>query len=103
VLTGTLLLMLLPAAPVLRGAQDTKPISETTGQFFSGVVTELTAEKITVLKTVGKNSEARSFLIASETRVEGKLRVKARVTVRYTRDEDSNHALHIIVRTSQKK
>jgi hypothetical protein len=52
---------------------------------------------------LGKNSDTRTFLITQETRVEGKLRVKARVTVRYAHEGDSNRALRIIVRTSQKK
>ncbi len=64
----------------------------------------LDEEKVTVLKTVlGKNSETRTFLITKETRIEGKLRLKARVTVRYAHDNDGNRALHIIVRTAQKK
>ncbi len=64
----------------------------------------LDEEKVTVLKTVlGKNSETRTFLITKETRIEGKLRLKARVTVRYTHDDEGNRALHIIVRTAQKK
>jgi len=52
---------------------------------------------------LGKSSETRTFLVTPETRVEGKLRVKARVTVRYTREEQGDRALHIIVRSSQKK
>jgi hypothetical protein len=52
---------------------------------------------------LGKNSETRTFLITKETRIEGKLRLKARVTVRYTHDDEGNRALHIIVRTTQKK
>lgn len=103
-LLGTLLLLLSTASPVSLRAQDSPPAEQPRNEFFSGVVTELSAEKITVLKTVlGKNSETRTFLILANTRVEGKLRVKARVTVRYTRGEDSDRALHIIVRTSQKK
>ena len=64
----------------------------------------LAEDKITVFKTVlGKSSETRTFLITPETRVEGKLRAKARVTVRYMREEQGDRALHIIVRSSQKK
>ena len=80
------------------GEQKPKP------DYFSGTITVLDEEKLTVLKTVlGKSSETRTFLITKETRIEGKLRVKARVTVRYTHDDDGNRALHIIVRTAQKK
>ena len=64
----------------------------------------LAEDKITVFKTVlGKSSETRTFLITPETRVEGKLRVKVRVTVRYTSEDEGDRALHIIVRSSQKK
>lgn len=104
VLLGTLLVLLSTAFPFSLRAQDKAPAEQPRNEFFSGVVTELSGDKITVLKALlGKNSETRTFLIAADTRIEGKLRVKARVTVRYTRDEDTNRALHIIVRTSQKK
>ena len=103
VLIGTLLL-LLPISSIPIRAQDDKQNEQPQSEFFSGVVTELAADKITVLKAVlGKNSDTRTFLITQETHVEGKLRVKARVTVRYAHAEDSNRALRIIVRTSQKK
>jgi hypothetical protein len=103
VLIGTLLL-LSPISSIRLRAQDDGHKEQPHSEFFSGVVTELAADKITVLKSVlGKNSDTRTFLITEETRVEGKLRVKARVTVRYAHEDDSNRALHIIVRTSQKK
>jgi hypothetical protein len=104
-LIGSLLLLISPVSSIPAWAQSAKPGSEQPlSEFFSGIVTALADDKITVFKTVlGKNSETRTFLITPETRVEGKLRMKARVTVRYTHDEDSDRALHIIVRTSQKK
>jgi arginine deiminase len=92
----------IPRARVL--AQDAAPAVQPRSEFFSGVVTVLDQDKITVLKTVlGKNSETRTFVITAETRVEGKLRLKARVTVRYAKDEEGDRALRIIVRASQKK
>lgn len=100
---GALLLLLSPTARV--AAQDAattevKPKYE----YFSGSITVMDEEKVTVLKTVlGKTSEMRTFLITKETRIEGKLRLKARVTVRYTREDEGYRALHIIVRTAQKK
>jgi len=103
VLIGTLLL-LSPIFSIAVQAQEDKASVQPQSEFFSGVVTELAADKITVLKTVlGKNSDTRTFLITPETHVEGKLRAKARVTVRYARADDGNRALRIIVRTSQKK
>ena len=99
-----LLLLLSSFAFVPVRAQDNAPSEQPRSEFFSGVVTTLADDRITVFKTVlGKSSETRTFLITPETRVEGKLRVKVRVTVRYTRQEDGDRALHIIVRSSQKK
>ena len=103
VLIGTLLLLSPISSIPIRAQEDTHS-EEPQSEFFSGVVTELAADKITVLKTVlGKNSDTRTFLITKETQVEGKLRLKARVTVRYAHEEDSNRALRIIVRNAQKK
>ena len=99
-----LLLLLSPVAFVPVRAQGASPSEQSHSEFFSGVVTTLAEDKITVFKTVlGKSSETRTFLITPETRVEGKLRVKVRVTVRYAREEEGDRALHIIVRSSQKK
>ena len=96
--------MISPISRVPVLAQDAAPAEHPRSEFFSGVITALAEDKITVFKTVlGKNSETRTFLITSETRVEGKLRLKARVTVRYARGEEGDRALRIIVRPSQKK
>jgi len=99
-----LLLLLSPVALIPLRAQGAGPSEQPHSEFFSGVVTTLAEDKITVFKTVlGKSSETRTFLITPETRVEGKLRMKVRVTVRYAREEEGDRALHIIVRSSQKK
>jgi len=100
-----LLVLLSPASSLPARAQDAPPSEQKPKpDYFSGTITALDEEKVTVLKTVlGKNSETRTFLITKETRIEGKLKLKARVTVRYTRADDGNHALHIIVRTPAKK
>jgi len=104
VLIGAFLLFLSPVPSVTVKAQAAAPAEQPRTEFFSGVVTALTADQITVFKTVlGKNSETRTFLITPETRIEGKLRLKSTVTVRYTRAEEGDRAVHIIVRTSQKK
>ena len=103
-LACALLLLLTPALPVHLGAQSPPATDQPHKEFFSGVITALTDTQITVSKNVlGKSSDVRVFLIAKETRVEGKLHLKARVTVRYTHADDGDHAVHIIVRTAQKK
>jgi hypothetical protein len=72
--------------------------------FFSGTVTAKTEDSITVTRSVlGKSPVTRTFTISPETRIEGKLRVKARVTVRYIEREEGDVAVHVIVRSGQKK
>jgi hypothetical protein len=67
---------------------------------FSGTVTELNPESVTVVRTVpARDAVTRKFLLDAQTKVEGKLRLKARVTVQYqVEDEGQFRALHIIVR-----
>lgn len=72
---------------------------------FSGSIVELSATKLTVSRSIlGKAAEKRTFAIKPDTRVEGKLRLKTRVTVGFvTSDDDGNVARLIVVRTGQKK
>jgi hypothetical protein len=85
-------------------AQDTSapPVKKSlpANDIFSGTVSELTADSITVVRKVpARDAGASKFLLDAQTKVEGKLRVKARVTVRYQADDEGQlHALHIIVR-----
>jgi hypothetical protein len=73
-------------------------------QFFSGTITELTSDSLTVTRTVlGKESSVRTFVITADTRIEGKPRVTARVTVRYVREDEGDRAVHIIVRARNRK
>ncbi|MDX2150821.1 MAG: DUF5666 domain-containing protein [Bryobacteraceae bacterium] len=70
-------------------------------EFFSGEITEVSAEKLTVRRQArGKQDQTQTFLINSETRVEGKLAVGARVTVGFQRaDGGEPVAVRVIVRT----
>lgn len=85
-------------------AQDTSAPpakkSAPANDIFSGTVSELTADSLTVVrKAPARGPGTSKFLLDAQTKVEGKLRVKARVTVRFQADEDGQlHALHIIVR-----
>ncbi|MFB3827588.1 MAG: hypothetical protein ACE15B_12520 [Bryobacteraceae bacterium] len=74
-------------------------------QYFAGYITALAEGSITVSRTVlGKDSSTRTFLITPDTRIDGKPKIKARVTVQYVAAEDGDRAVHIIVRsTTQKK
>jgi hypothetical protein len=71
--------LLLAPALIPLGAQSPTLADQPHREFFSGVITVLADDQITVSKNVlGKNSDVRVFLISKETRVEGKLRIKAR-------------------------
>jgi hypothetical protein len=71
---------------------------------FSGSVTAVTAETVTVVRKVpAKADESRDFVLDKDTKVEGKLKVNARVTVRFKADAAGLvHALRIIVRADGK-
>jgi len=71
---------------------------------FSGPIIELSAERITVSRSIlGKPAEKRSFWIKADTRIEGKLRVKAKVTVGFITTDDGDIARLIVVRTATPK
>jgi hypothetical protein len=73
-------------------------------QYFSGAVVSYSDEKVTVARTVlGKNSSSRDFTITRETQIEGKVRVKVRVTVQYVTKDEVDYAVHIIVRNPPPK
>jgi hypothetical protein len=68
--------------------------------FFSGVVAEITAEKVTVSRVIlGKDPEKRTFTINTDTKIEGKLKNKSRVTVRFAGEA----AVSIVVRDKADK
>lgn len=68
-------------------------------EYFSGTVIAYASESITVARTVlGRSSPSRRFVITEETQIEGKLKVKCRVTVQYVTKDEVDRALHIIVR-----
>jgi hypothetical protein len=70
---------------------------------FSGTIIELSSEKLAVSRSIlGKPAETQTFSIKPDTRVEGKLRLKARVTIGFVNDDDGHVARLIVVRTSQK-
>ena len=80
------LALLLPAQP----AND----------IFSGNVTELNPESVSVERTaLLRETVKRTFVLDAQTVVEGRMKLKARVSVRYSTDDNGQfHALHIIVR-----
>ena len=71
-------------------------------EFVSGTVSELPPGRIVVNRAVlGKPAENRAFLVSGETKIEGTLRVNARVTVGFKPTERGEPvAVRIIVRES---
>ena len=90
--------------PALRAQESPAQTPETKTEKFAGTVVELTADNVTVVRhTVGAKSERHTFLIGQDTHVEGKLRVKARVTIGYVKTDDGDVANLIVVRATQPK
>ena len=60
--------------------------------------------RITVSRSIlGKPAEKETFWIKADTKIEGNLRVRARVTVGYVTGDDGNVARLIVVRAAQKQ
>ncbi len=73
--------------------------SEPQYEAFSGPIVEVSTEKITVSRSIlGKPAEKRTFLIKPDTKIEGKLKVKAKVTVGYVSTDEGDIARLILVR-----
>ena len=86
-------------APFSR-AQETPPAQEKAPEtFFSGNVVSVTTDKVTVSRrTLALTSVTRVFLLDARTQIEGTLKPKARVTVKFEKTDDGDRAVHIIVR-----
>ncbi len=91
-----------PASAKATSAKTTKPAPA--NDIFSGTVTAFLPESVTVVRKVpARPDEFRQFIIDKDTKVEGKLRVNARVTVRFKADSGGAvHALRVIVRVDGK-
>jgi hypothetical protein len=94
----------LALMPLLILARQQEPADKKAEEtFFAGTVVELTAGRITVLKDALGAKEKREFKLTPDTKCEGKLKTKVRVTVRYVTTDDGEVAELIIVRPAQKK
>jgi hypothetical protein len=102
ILAGSLLLTqaaVLPAQDPPTTQQGGTPSEPDNDGFYSGNVVELAKERVTVSRTIlNKKPEQRTFAITAATKVEGKLKAKSRVTVRYTSGDEGDVALSILVR-----
>jgi hypothetical protein len=94
---------LLACAPAARLAADETGTAKAPDTFFAGTVTELTSETLMVGRTVRGKAESRTFQLTPQTKTEGKLAAKVRVTVRYISDDDGDTATLIVVRGTVKQ
>ena len=99
-LTTALLIGLLAGAPATPLLADETGSSKAADTFFAGTVSQFTSETIIVGRTVRGKAESRTFSLTRQTKIEGKLAVKVRVTVRYITDDDGDTATLIVVRGS---
>lgn len=68
--------------------------------FWSGTVTAVEESAVTVRrKLVGKKPEVRRFAMTAETKVDGTLKLNARVTVAFVETDEGIVARRILVRT----
>lgn len=95
-----LFVAMLACQMVFAAADANSQTTNSSNDIFSGSVTASGEGKVTVVRKVPAHAdESRTFVVDQDTRVEGRLRVNARVTVRFHADEDGAvHALRVIVR-----
>jgi hypothetical protein len=77
---------------------DETNTSKTADTFFAGTVSQSSSETIIVGRTVRGQAESRTFRLTPHTKIEGKLALRVRVTVRYITDDDGDTATLIVVR-----
>lgn len=97
-LTTALLIGLLGGAPGTPLLADETGTSKAADTFFAGTVSQFTSETIIVGRTVRGKAESRTFSLTPQTKIEGKLAIRVRVTVRYITDDDGDTATLIVVR-----
>jgi hypothetical protein len=69
---------------------------------FSGPIVKYSVDKITVSRTILGKPEEHTFWIKPDTKIEGKLKVKVKVTVGFVSTEDGDVARLIVVRPQKK-
>ena len=97
-----LVLVILASLTSAAAQPQEEPQNEPGYDFVSGTVMDLPPGKIVVNRAViGKPPENRTFVITPDTKVEGKLRTRVRVTVGFrTGEEGEPVAIRIIVRNN---
>ncbi|MEO8051716.1 MAG: hypothetical protein ABI833_14960 [Acidobacteriota bacterium] len=98
--TTALLIGLMASAPARPLRADEAVTAKIADTFFAGTVSQSSAETIIVGRTVRGKAQSRIFRLTPQTKIEGKLAVRVRVTVRYFTDDDGDTATLIVVRGS---
>jgi hypothetical protein len=98
--TTVLLIGLIAGTAVTTLLADETNTSKTADTFFAGTVSQSTSETIIVGRTVRGQAESRTFRLTPHTKIEGKLALRVRVTVRYITDDEGDTATLIVVRGS---
>ncbi len=96
--TTALLIGLVAGAVATPLVGDETNSSKAADTFFAGTVSQFTSETIIVGRTVRGKAESRTFTLTPHTKIDGKLALKVRVTVRYFTDDDGDTATLIVVR-----
>lgn len=97
-----LFISVLAAGRTRAQEQAPEPPPDAAYEFISGTVTDLSDSRIVVNRAASGKAELRTFLITADTKIEGKLRTKARVTIGFkTSEEGEPIAMRIIVRPQQ--
>jgi hypothetical protein len=72
--------------------------------YFTGTLVENTPDHLKVSRVLQGKAEERFFKVNAQTKIEGgRLRLKARITVRYITGDDKDTAILVIVRPAAKK
>ena len=99
-LLRSLFALALFAATVVAARPQEQPGSEVGYEFFSGTIAQFSDSKITVSRNIFGKTENRTFIIKPDTKIEGKLKAKARVTVAFKTTDEGDIAARIIVRAA---
>ncbi|HEV2690818.1 MAG TPA: hypothetical protein VGV35_19815 [Bryobacteraceae bacterium] len=96
------------AAPGMQDADAPKPdnpkVEPKYDDTFSGTIVELSASKLAVSRSIlGRPPEKRTFEIQPDTRIEGKLRLKLKVTVGFVTTTDGDDVARLIVARPKKQ
>jgi hypothetical protein len=103
-ISGVFLGVLLAGAPLMRAQEEPPGKTQATYEdTFAGPIVELSVSKVTVSRNVLGKTEKRTFLIKADTRIEGKLKVKEKVTVGFVTTDEGDIARLIVAHPNDRK